>query len=41
VDLAEFVPQGPYRGERVEFLRENGEIAWLRDGAWLYRRERG
>lgn len=38
-DLA-FVPDGPYRGERVEFLRENGEIAWFRDGARLYRRER-
>jgi CubicO group peptidase (beta-lactamase class C family) len=39
-DLA-FVPDGPYRGERVEFLRENAEIVWFRDGARLYRRERG
>jgi CubicO group peptidase (beta-lactamase class C family) len=38
-DLA-FVPGGPYRGERIEFLREDGEIAWLRDGARLYRRQR-
>ena len=37
-DLA-FVPEGPYRGERVEFLREGNEIAWFRDGARLYRRE--
>ena len=25
--------------ERVEFLREAGQITWLRDGARLYRRE--
>ncbi|MFN2472277.1 MAG: serine hydrolase domain-containing protein [Gaiellaceae bacterium] len=34
-----FVPEGPFRGERVEFLRdETGRIAWLRDGVRLYKR---
>jgi CubicO group peptidase (beta-lactamase class C family) len=37
-DLA-VVPEGPFRGERLEFLREAGQITWLRDGARLYRRE--
>jgi CubicO group peptidase (beta-lactamase class C family) len=37
-DLA-FVPEGPFRGEHVEFLREDGELVWLRDGVRLYRRE--
>jgi hypothetical protein len=37
-DLA-FVPEGPFTGEHVEFLREDGEVAWLRDGVRLYRRD--
>jgi CubicO group peptidase (beta-lactamase class C family) len=37
-DIA-FVPDGPFRGERVEFLRDGDAIAWLREGARLYRRE--
>ena len=34
-----FVPDGPFRGEQLEFLREGDAIAWLRVGARLYRRE--
>ena len=34
-----FVPDGPFRGEQLEFLRDGDAIAWLRAGARLYRRE--
>jgi CubicO group peptidase (beta-lactamase class C family) len=38
-DQGWFVPEGPFRGERVEFLRDRGAIVWLRAGSRLYRRE--
>jgi len=35
-----FVPEGPFKGERVEFLRDaHGRIVWLRDNVRLYARE--
>ncbi len=35
-----FVPEGPFRGERVDFLRENGAITWLRESRLLRREPR-
>ncbi len=35
-----FVPEGPFAGERAEFLRDvDGRLVWLREGKRLYRRE--